>query len=98
MSSTKNPGRVAGLYYLLLIAMGPLFLIYIPDKLYVNPWRASSDGSRLAFAADTLASRKHADVGCGKKAGTSACNKCRFSLSCPLTNLESTSSISPFGA
>ena len=36
MSSTKNPGRVAGLYYLLLIAMGPLFLIYIPDKLYVK--------------------------------------------------------------
>ena len=36
MSSTKNPGRVAGLYYLLLIAIGPLFLIYIPDKLYVK--------------------------------------------------------------
>jgi len=36
MSSTKNPGRVAGLYYLLLIAVGPLFLIYIPDKLYVK--------------------------------------------------------------
>jgi len=36
MSSTKNPGRVAGLYYLLLIALGPLFLIYIPDKLYVK--------------------------------------------------------------
>jgi hypothetical protein len=36
MSSTKNPGRVAGLYYLLLIALGPLFLIYIPNKLYVK--------------------------------------------------------------
>src|SRR5260370_10859026 len=36
MSSTKNPGRVAGLYYLLLIAVGPLFLIYIPDKVYVK--------------------------------------------------------------
>ena len=36
MSSTRNPGRVAGLWYLLLIAMGPIFLIYIPDKLYVK--------------------------------------------------------------
>ena len=36
MSSNRNPGRVAGLWYLLLIAMGPIFLIYIPDKLYVK--------------------------------------------------------------
>lgn len=36
MSSTYNPGRVAGLWYLLLIAIGPSFLIYIPDKLYVK--------------------------------------------------------------
>jgi len=36
MSSTRDPGRVAGLYYLLLIAIGPLFLIYIPGKLYVK--------------------------------------------------------------
>ena len=36
MSSIHNPGRVAGLWYLLLIAMGPIFLIYIPDKLYVK--------------------------------------------------------------
>src|SRR5436309_13354121 len=36
MTSNKNPGRVAGLYYLLLIAIGPVFLIYIPDKLYVK--------------------------------------------------------------
>ena len=36
MSSIRNPGRVAGLWYLLLIAMGPIFLIYIPDKLYVK--------------------------------------------------------------
>lgn len=36
MSSTRNPGRVAGLWYLVLIAMGPLFLIYIPGKLFVE--------------------------------------------------------------
>jgi hypothetical protein len=36
MSPTHNPGRVAGLWYLLLIAIGPLFLIYIPNKLFVT--------------------------------------------------------------
>jgi hypothetical protein len=34
MSSTKNPGRVAGLFYLLLLA-APVRLIYIPTKLFV---------------------------------------------------------------
>ena len=34
MSSTKNPGRVAGLLYLLLLA-APLRLIYIPSRLFV---------------------------------------------------------------
>ncbi len=36
MSSTRNPGRVAGLWYLLLCALGPLRLIYIPGKLFVH--------------------------------------------------------------
>lgn len=36
MSSTRNPGRVAGLWYLLLILIGPLRLIYIPSKLFVE--------------------------------------------------------------
>jgi Domain of unknown function (DUF4386) len=36
MSSTHNPGTVAGLWYLLLIAIGPLVLIYIPNKLFVH--------------------------------------------------------------
>ena len=35
MSSTRNPGRVAGLLYLLLLA-GPLRLLYIPSKLFVH--------------------------------------------------------------
>src|ERR1700737_2246095 len=35
MSSTHNPGRVAGFWYLLLIVIGPLRLIYIPSKLFV---------------------------------------------------------------
>ena len=36
MSATLNPGRVAGLWYLLLVVIGPLRLIYIPNKLFVH--------------------------------------------------------------
>jgi Domain of unknown function (DUF4386) len=36
MNSTHNPGRVAGLWYLLLSVIGPLRLIYIPGKLFVH--------------------------------------------------------------
>jgi hypothetical protein len=36
MSSARNPGRVAGLWYLLLVVIGPLRLIYIPSKLFVH--------------------------------------------------------------
>src|SRR2546427_1997046 len=36
MSSTRNPGRVAGFWYLLLVVIGPLRLVYIPSKLFVS--------------------------------------------------------------
>jgi Domain of unknown function (DUF4386) len=36
MSSTRNPGRVAGFLYLLLVVFGPLRLIYIPSTLFVS--------------------------------------------------------------
>ena len=36
MNLTRNPGRVAGLWYLLLVLLGPLRLMYIPDKLFVG--------------------------------------------------------------
>src|SRR5437867_11299511 len=36
MSSARNPGRVAGYWYLLLVLLGPLRLIYIPNKLFVQ--------------------------------------------------------------
>src|SRR5438132_6401951 len=36
MSSTRNPGRVAGFWYLLLCLIGPVRLIYIPGKLFVH--------------------------------------------------------------
>jgi hypothetical protein len=32
----NNPGRVAGLWYLLIVVAGPLRLIYIPSKLFVK--------------------------------------------------------------
>jgi len=36
MISTRNSGRVAGLWYLALTIFGPLRLIYIPGKLFVS--------------------------------------------------------------
>ena len=36
MNSTHNPGRVAGVWYLLLTVIGPLRLMYIPNKLFVH--------------------------------------------------------------
>jgi hypothetical protein len=35
MRLIQNPGRVAGFWYLLLVLIGPLRLIYIPNKLFV---------------------------------------------------------------
>ena len=32
----NNPGRVAGFWYLLIILIGPLRLVYIPNKLFVQ--------------------------------------------------------------
>ncbi|HYL54046.1 MAG TPA: DUF4386 domain-containing protein [Gemmatimonadales bacterium] len=48
MSSVRNPGRVAGLWYLLLVLCGPLRLIYIPNKLFVH-------GDATATAANIAA-------------------------------------------
>jgi hypothetical protein len=44
----RNPGRVAGLWYLLLVIVGPLRLIYVPTKLFV-------DGNAAATASNILA-------------------------------------------
>lgn len=46
MSSTKNPGRVAGFLYLLLLA-APLRLVYIPSKLFVAG-NATATASNIA--------------------------------------------------
>jgi len=47
MSSTRNPGRVAGFLYLLLVLAGPIRLIYIPSKLFVHG-NAAATASNIA--------------------------------------------------
>ena len=51
MSSTRNPGRIAGFLYLLLLA-APFRLIYIPGKLIV-PGNATATANNIA-AHETL--------------------------------------------
>jgi len=62
MRLTDNPGRVAGFWYLLLVILGPLRLIYIPEKLFV-PGNAAATANnivaheqlfRLGVAGDLL--------------------------------------------
>src|SRR5216117_1341745 len=48
MSWTRNPGRVVGLWYLLLVLGGPLRLIYIPNKLFVHDNAAATAGNIAA--------------------------------------------------
>lgn len=47
MSSSRNPGRVAGLWYLLLTILGPIRLMYIPSKLFVTG-NASATAANIA--------------------------------------------------
>jgi hypothetical protein len=48
MSPTRNPGKIAGLWYLLLCLIGPLRLMYIPGKLFVH-------GNAIATASNIAA-------------------------------------------
>jgi hypothetical protein len=47
MTAQRNLGRVAGFLYLLLILVGPLRLIYIPNKLFVED-NAAATASNIA--------------------------------------------------
>jgi hypothetical protein len=47
MTSTRNPGRIAGLWYLALTVFGPVRLIYIPGKLFV-PGNAAATADNIA--------------------------------------------------
>jgi hypothetical protein len=63
MSSSRNPGRVAGVWYLLLTVLGPLRLIYIPNKLFVSGNATATANNiaahewifRFGIAADLMA-------------------------------------------
>ncbi len=48
MSWARNPGRVVGFWYLLLVLGGPLRLIYIPNKLFVHDNAAATAGNIAA--------------------------------------------------
>src|SRR6202521_5440740 len=52
MSSTKNPGRFAGLLYLLMSIPGAFALIYVPSKLIVHG-NAAATAKNIA-ASETL--------------------------------------------
>ena len=62
MGPIRNPGRVAGFLYLLLILIGPLRLIYIPGKLFVQVNAAATAANiaaheslfRLGIASDLI--------------------------------------------
>jgi len=62
MSSTHNPGRVAGFIYLLLVVLAPFRLIYIPSALYVRGIATSTANNianhellfRLGMVSDLL--------------------------------------------
>jgi hypothetical protein len=47
MRSAHNPWRVAGFLYLLLIVIGPLRLMYIPNKLFVPGNAAATVNAHL---------------------------------------------------
>ena len=47
MSSSHNPGRVAGVLYLLLAIAGPVRIMYIPSKLFVHG-NATATASNIA--------------------------------------------------
>lgn len=57
-----NPGRVAGLWYLLLTMLGPIRLLYIPSKLFVSGDAAATSANiatheglfRLGVASEIL--------------------------------------------
>jgi len=48
MRLIRNPGRVAGLWYLLLVLIGPFTLIYVPNKIFVSGDAAATANNLLA--------------------------------------------------
>src|SRR5690348_13386967 len=63
MNSNRNPGRVAGILYLLLLA-APLRLIYIPTKLFVTG-NATATANNIAAHQTLFRMGIVADLFCG---------------------------------
>src|SRR5882762_8038200 len=64
MSSTHNPGRVAGFLYLLLVVFAPFRLIYIPSTLIVHG-NATATASNIAAHELLFRLGMVADLFCG---------------------------------
>jgi Domain of unknown function (DUF4386) len=64
MSTTQNPGRIAGLWYLLLTVLGPIRLMYIPNKLFV-PGNATATVNNIAAHEQLFRLGIVADLACG---------------------------------
>jgi hypothetical protein len=64
MSSTKNPGRVAGVLYLLLVVAAPVRLLYIPTTLFVHG-NAAATASNIAAHEMLFRLGMVADLFCG---------------------------------
>src|SRR3989449_2732907 len=58
MSWARNPGRVVGFWYLLLVLGGPLRLIYIPNKLDRKSTRLNSSHGYISYAVFCLKKKK----------------------------------------
>lgn len=64
MNVPRNPGRVAGFWYLLLCIIGPLRLMYIPEKLFVHG-NAPSTVDNIAAHALLFRLGIAGDLACG---------------------------------
>jgi Domain of unknown function (DUF4386) len=64
MSWTKNPGRLAGFLYLLLVVAAPIRLIYIPSKLFVSG-DATATANNIAAHESLFRLGIVADLFCG---------------------------------
>jgi len=64
MSATKNPGRVAGLLYLLLVVLAPFRLLYIPGRLFVSG-NATATAANIAAHETLFRLGMVADLACG---------------------------------
>lgn len=64
MNVNRNPGRVAGLFYLLLVLLAPIRLMYIPSKLFVSG-DAAATARNIADHQTLFRIGMAADVACG---------------------------------